>query len=271
MVSSCGIPSFGDEFGIGEHWVFGDQFDKRGMVQQMSGAIATKDACQIKSKAIDVVVMHPVSQAVQDPFAADGVVAVDGIAATGVVAVVGSIGIEDVVDGVFETFHREHRTSFASFAGVVEDHIEDDFNACFMEFPHQSFELIDLGTWLLRVRVASMWGKECKRIVAPVVLVLEGLPVEVQDWEFMDRQEFDGRHTEVLDVGYFLDGSEVGSRLGHPARWVFGQACKVHFVEDRVLDRDFQWPVGLPVESVVDRDAFRGTDDAIGRWLEVSS
>ena len=200
----------------------------------------------------------------QDPFAADRVVAVDGIAASGVVAVVGPIGIEDVVDGVFETFHREHRAPFASFAGVVENHIEDDFDACFMKFPHQSFELMDLGTRLFRVRVASMRGKECKRIVAPVVLVLEGLPAEVQDWEFMDRQEFDGRHTKVFDVGDFLDGSEVGSRLGHPARWVFGQACKVHFVEDRVLDRDFRWSIGLPVESVVYRDAFRGPDDAVG-------
>ena len=153
----------------------------------MSGAIATKDASQIESKAIDVVVMHPVSQAVQDPFAADGMVAVDGIAASGVVAVVGPIGIEDVVNGVFETFHREYRATFASFAGVVEDHIEDDFDACFMEFPHQSFELMNLGTGLFRVRVASMRSKERKRIVAPVVLVLEGLPVEVQDWEFMDR------------------------------------------------------------------------------------
>lgn len=45
----------------------------------------------------------------------------------------------------------------------------------------------------------------------------------------------------------------------------------MHFVEDRVLDRDFQWPVGLPIESVVYRDAFWGPDDAIGRWLEVSS
>ena len=200
----------------------------------------------------------------QDPFAADRVVAVDGIAASGVVAVVGPIGIEDVVDGVFETFHREHRAPFASFAGVVENHIEDDFDACFMKFPHQSFELMDLGTRLFRVRVASMRGKECKRIVAPVVLVLEGLPAEVQDWEFMDRQEFDGRHTKVFDVWDFLDGSEVSSRLGHPARGVFGQACKVHFVEDRVLDRDFRWSIGLPVESVVYRDAFRGPDDAVG-------
>lgn len=207
----------------------------------------------------------------QDPFAADRVVAVDGIAASAVVAVVGSIGIEDVVDGVFEAFHREYRTSFASFAGVVEDHIEDDFDACFMKFPHQSFELMDLGTGLIRVRVASMRGKECKRIVAPVVLVLEGLPVEVQDWEFMDRQEFDGRHTEVFDVGDFLDSSEVGSRLGHPARWVFGQACKMHFVDNRVLDRDFRWSIALPVESVVDRDAFWGPDDAIGGCLKVSS
>ena len=123
---------------------------------------------------------------------------------------------------------------------------------------------MDLGTRLFRVRVASMRGKKCKRIVAPVVLVLEGLPAEVQDWEFMDRQEFDGRHTKVFDVWDFLDGSEVSSRLGHPARWVFGQACKVHFVEDRVLDRDFRWSIGLPVESVVYRDAFRGPDDAVG-------
>ena len=207
----------------------------------------------------------------QDPLTADRVVAVDGIAASAVVAVVGSIGIEDVVDGVFEAFHREHGAPFASFAGVVKDHIEDDFDACFMEFPHQSFELLDLGTGLFRVRVASVRGKECKRIVAPVVLVLVGLPVEVQNREFMDRKEFDGRHTEVFDIGDFLDSSEVGSRLGHPARWVFGQACNMHFVENGVLDRDFRWSIGLPVESVVDRHAFRGTDDAIGGCLEVSS
>ena len=45
----------------------------------------------------------------------------------------------------------------------------------------------------------------------------------------------------------------------------------MHFVDNGVLDRDFRWSIGLPVESVVDRDAFRGTYDAIGGCLEVSS
>jgi hypothetical protein len=51
---------------------------------------------------------------------------------------------------------------------------------------------------------------------------------------------------------------------------VFGQTGKVHFVEDGILDWDFPWSIGLPIESVVHSDAFRGADNAIGGRLEVT-
>ena len=56
LVGSGGIPSFGDEFCIGKYGVFGNPFQDGSGGAQVSISVARKDACEIKTKSINVVV-----------------------------------------------------------------------------------------------------------------------------------------------------------------------------------------------------------------------
>jgi len=94
-----------------------------------------------------VVVKDPVSQAVADQFAADRVVRVECVSATGKIAVVRALVGHQVIDRVFESFHGEDWTAFVSFAGMIQDHIEDDFDTSAVHFANELFEFMDLGSW----------------------------------------------------------------------------------------------------------------------------
>jgi len=101
-----------------------------------------------------------------------------------------------------------------AFVGVVEHHIEYDFDAGFMErfdhiakFPHMvsSFR-IDTIAW--------MWGEIAHGAIAPVIgqpLTFE-IPgfgiVELENW-----QQLDCRNAEFLEIRYFFDDRREGTRL----------------------------------------------------------
>ena len=154
---------------VGQQRIFGDRFDQRRIGHQLAVAIAAEDRGQVEAEAVDVIVVHPMPQAKEDHLADDRMVAVDRVAAAGVVAVVLAAVGEHVVDLVFQPLEAERRAVLVAFGRVVEDHVEDHFDAGLVQGPDHLLELVDLAARLVAGRVAAMRREEAQRIVAPVV------------------------------------------------------------------------------------------------------
>ena len=97
---------------------------------------------QIEAEAIDVHLGHPVAQRVHHQFQHLGVHHVQRVAGAGEIHVVTRvIGHLAVVSGVVDAFHRKHRAQAIAFAGVVVDHVENDFDARLVQSLHHFLEL----------------------------------------------------------------------------------------------------------------------------------
>ena len=77
-------------------------FNERGIAQDISGLVSPQYGRQVKAEPVDVHLHGPVPQAVQDEVSYQGVVAVEGIAAPGVVPVKLLLVIEHVIDAVVD-------------------------------------------------------------------------------------------------------------------------------------------------------------------------
>ena len=166
-----------------------------------------------------MVVVDPVPQAMEDQIADDGVVAVERVAAAGVVAVIPAAVFQHVVDAVLQPFEAERRALLVAFGRVVEDHVEDHFDAGAVQRQHHFLELADLAARLRAHGVAAMGGEEGQRVVAPVVGPGELLPQAVVDGELMDRHQLDRGHAQRLQVGDLLDHAQVAARDASRRWW----------------------------------------------------
>ncbi len=187
MIGSGCVPGFGDNFGIGQHRILANRFDQRRIGYQLAGAIAAENGREIEAKTVDVIIMDPVSQAMKNHFADDGVVAVDGVSATRIVFVIAFVVFQHVIDGVFQTLEAQDRSSLVAFASVIENDIQDDFDSRFVQSFDHLFEFGHLGAGRLAGRISTMWREECQRIVAPIILTLGHGTVTCQNREFVNR------------------------------------------------------------------------------------
>ena len=88
---------------------------------------AVQDRALVEAEAVDVHLLDPVVQAVEDELLHDRVVAVDRVPAAGVVHVVLRlvVGCEQVVGVVVEPLEDDRRAHVVALGGVVEDDVED--------------------------------------------------------------------------------------------------------------------------------------------------
>jgi len=84
---------------------------------------------QVETEAIDVHLCRPIAQAIQDQPPHDGLVAVERVAAPRVVGIARFVPLQDVVEVVGQAAITKRRSIVGAFAGVVVDHVEDDFDA----------------------------------------------------------------------------------------------------------------------------------------------
>ena len=160
LIGSGGIPRFGNDFRISQQRVFADHFNQRWVRYQITRAIAAQDRSQIKSEAVDVIVVNPMTQAVKDHFSYDRVVTVDSVSAARVVLVVSLVRFEHVVNGVLEPFEADHWSVFVAFTSVIENHVQDHFDASFVQRFDHLLELANLGARSRVGCVATMQRKE---------------------------------------------------------------------------------------------------------------
>ena len=146
---------------------------------------------------------------------------------------------------------------------MVEDHVEDHLDARPVQGQHHLLELADLAARLAADRIAAVRGKKRQRIVAPVVRPIIRLAEAIVGGKLEDRHQLDGRHAQRLQIGNLLDQPQVRARMAHAARLGAGESADVHFVDHRLVQTAAQMAIALPVELVVDHDAFRRAEDAV--------
>ena len=140
--------------------------------------------------------MHPVAQAQKDELSHNRVVAVDRVAATGVVAVIRSTVTQHVVDPVFQPLERKRRPKLIALGCVVENHVQNHFDAGSVQRPHHLFELANLAARLGARRIAAVRRKKGKRIVAPVVAPLQRDARRGFRWKLVYGHQFNSSHTQ---------------------------------------------------------------------------
>ena len=190
-------------------------------------------------------------------------VAVDRVAAARVVPVGLAAVFEHVVNTVLQALEAEGWPLLVAFGRVVEDDVQDDFDARLVQRQNHLLEFEYLAAGLATDRIPAVRREERQRIVAPVVRANRLLTQTVVDREFVDRHQLDRRHPQRLQVGNLLDHPQVGPRVLHSAGPRLGESADVHLIDDRLGKMGPQMPVSIPIELLVDDYAFRRTHDAV--------
>ena len=102
--------------------------EDRRVGQRTAGLVARQDGREIEAKAVDMHLGDPITQAILDQPAHDRLIGVQCVAAAGVISVTRFVLLEDVVKVIGEAAITQRRPIMAAFRGVIEDHIEDDFD-----------------------------------------------------------------------------------------------------------------------------------------------
>ena len=139
---------------------------------------------------------------------------VQRVAAAGVVGVARLAPLEHVVGAVVEPAEAERRAVLVAFGGVVEDDVENHLDARPVQRLDHVAELVDRAERILPRAVGLMRREERDRLIAPVVHEPGGAGQRV---ELEDRQQFDRRNAELLQIGNLLDqpGVRAARALRH--------------------------------------------------------
>ena len=71
----------------------------------------------------------------------------------------------------------------------------------------------------------------------------------------MDREQFDGRHAQPLEVGDFLDQAGKRSGLAHSRGRMAGKAADVQFINDGIFQGNARRYVLAPVKRLANEEA----------------
>ena len=96
-------------------------------------------------------------------------IAVQHIAAPAEI-IISAAGRQDIINIIVDSFKRKARPVFVPFRRMVKYHIQNDFDAVFLQFINQPFELLALMVMLHNRAVTRVRRKKADRIVAPIVI-----------------------------------------------------------------------------------------------------
>ena len=112
---------------------------------------------QVEAKAVHAHLPVPVAQTVHDELLDTRMVDVHGVPCAGVVDVDAVVaGFSSVVGQVVDAAERQRRAVSVCLAGMVVDHIEDDFDPGVVYGAHHVTEL----GYCIRLRISWAWCEE---------------------------------------------------------------------------------------------------------------
>ena len=220
----------------------------------MSIPVTPKHRGKIKAEAIDMVLSHPVVEAIEHEGTNHRVIAVERITAPRVVRVA-PVGVEHVVGLVIKPTEGDRRAALIPLGRVIENHIQDHRDTSGMQCLDQVLELGDLRAVVPCGRVAALGGVKANRAIAPVVAeCITGLgvdPLGLPLVEFKDRHQLHAVHPDGLEVGDLLDHPLIGPRMANSGGDMPGESPHVHLVDHQILNREINGTVVSPVEVLV--------------------
>ncbi len=203
----------------------------------------------------------PVAQRVEHQIADDGMRRIDRVAGTREVAVEPPVAVQPVIDCVVDAAETDRRSQFATFAGVVEYHVEDDLQTRAMERPNHLLEFQTVRTALANACVGRLGGEEADRIVSPKVpqrLRRSGIdPQQTMFVELLHGHQLDRGDTKVLQIGDLLDQPAIGPGKLDARAGTDGIAADIQLVDDRRSPGVTEGLIALPIEVRLRDHAFR--------------
>ncbi len=205
------VPGLGDQPRARQRRVLQQGDEQRGVrVEALAGA--AEHAGEVEAKAVDTHGLHPVAQHIERKLHDAWVGVVDGVAAAAeVLDAAGVVGAPAVPGGVVESAPGQRRAALVALGGVVEDDVDDDFDAGLVQRGDHGAEF---GGDRRRVGARGDAGQprlgaeEAQRVVAPVVAQAalgEAHLVEPP----LHRQQRQRGHAQPPQV---RDGRRVGQR-----------------------------------------------------------
>ncbi len=217
LVQSSGIPRLGDYLRVRQVFV---EFDLPYDGRMSDGeAILTprENGSLIEPKPVHVRFSNPVAQTINDQFLHDRMVTVERIAATGVIKIELSVpGYQEIVDAIINSFERVDRALVIPLVGVIEDYVQDNLDASFMQSFHHISKLLEMHACLRADATGALGREEAQRAVTPEVR--QGLAVNHPQHRCFikveNRQEFYRCDAQFFEVGDLFDDSrECGGML----------------------------------------------------------
>ncbi len=111
---------------------------------------------------------HPVTQTIYDQAAHDGVITVERVAAAGEVEIL-MLRVEQVVSKILKAAQRKSRTHVIALGGMIENDVEDHFDARAVQRLHHISEFIHRAERMLPRTVTAMRREEGNGIVTPII------------------------------------------------------------------------------------------------------
>ena len=237
------VPGLGDQLDVAEHRILPDGAEERRVA--VEGRLPAERGGEIEAEAIDVIRLDPHPQRIHDHLQHARVRELERIAGAGEIFVVARIvRRQPIVGGVVDAAIAQRRAHMVALAGVVVDHVEDDFDPGIVQRRDGGAEIADgvaVGVTLVR-------REEAQRIVAPIIGQAAVEQVAIVE-ERMDRQKFDRRDAEPAQVrnrGGFRKAAVSAARLRRHIAARLRQAFDVRLIEDGVFPRGLRPPLVRP-------------------------
>jgi hypothetical protein len=161
----------------------------------------------------------PIVKAVYDEVVNHGVVAVNRIAATGIICVIASVSIKNIINRVVQSPERIGGSTLVAFRRVVEHHIKNDFKTGFVKLPNHLFEFTHIGARGSVRGIGNFWSEKTHCGISPVVgQLFSGFRVFAVDFsliKFMYRKELYTGNAKLFEERNFFDNAFIGSRMTH--------------------------------------------------------
>ena len=200
--------------------------------------VAAQDRGQVEAESVDRPFGDPVAQAVEQEIADHRMLAAERVAASAVIQVAAPF-VEHVEERVVDAPEIVGRAVVAPLGGVVEDHVQVNLDAGLMKRVDHVAEFLPWARLLKIVGVGRLGSAEEDRVVSPEVFqflagerIDEGTVVFV---ELVDRQQLDGRDSQVLELIDLLHEPGIGSGVFHARAGVDRVAAHVQLVNDGVF------------------------------------
>src|SRR5579883_678950 len=269
LVETGGVPGLGNDFRIGQVFIELDLPDDRRMGAGNAIFTARQNGAFVEAEAVYVSLADPVAQTFDDQLLRNRVIAVERVPAAAEIHVIAEVPRhQKIITAVVDALEREDRAEVIAFVGVIEDDVEDHFDAGAVEgFDHVT-KFAQVAA-LRGVHAVSRLGSEKPhRAVTPVIR--QGTAIHgAQDIGFIEieyRQQFDRGDAKVGQVGNFLDDAGESARVLHAGSGRLGKAPDMHFIDDGLLHGAAEGAVAFPVVARgVDHHRAHGGGDVVVR------